>query len=82
MHGLRVTGLRPTGWPRPQKTRKSGLGNEKLRDIWNLVDVMKDGVLDADYFAVAMHLTMKVKKGQPLPTALPPELVPPAGSVR
>ena len=39
---------------------------------------LKDGVLDADYFAVAMHLTMKTKRGGDLPEKLPPELVPPA----
>ena len=58
--------------------KKSGLGNDKLKDIWNLVDVNKNGVLDADYFAVAMHLTMKTKRGQPLPESLTPELIPPA----
>ena len=34
-------------------------------------------VLDADYFAVAMHLTMKAKRGQPLPETLTPDLIPP-----
>ena len=44
----------------------------------NLVDGNKNGVLDADYFAVAMHLTMKTKRGQQLPESLTPELIPPA----
>ena len=34
-------------------------------------------MLDADWFAVAMHLTMKAKRGQPLPTELPEALIPP-----
>ena len=58
--------------------KQSGLTNDSLKAIWNLVDTMKDGVLDADYFAVAMHLTMRTKRGHPLPEVLPPELVPPA----
>ena len=35
------------------------------------------GKLDADWFAVAMHLTMQTKRGEPLPKTLPPECVPP-----
>eukprot|EP00966_Prymnesium_polylepis_P315985 7300568-Prymnesium_polylepis.1 len=35
------------------------------------------GSLDADWFAVAMHLVMKMKKGMPLPATLPPDCVPP-----
>ena len=57
--------------------KQSGLSTELLRDVWNLVDVARDGLLDADYFAVAMHLTMRAKRGVPLPEKLPPELVPP-----
>ena len=57
--------------------KKSGLTQDVLRDIWTLVDVAKDGVLDADWFAVAMHLAMRAKRGHPLPEALPMELVPP-----
>ena len=34
-------------------------------------------MLDADYFSVAMHLTMRAKKGVALPPTLPPELIPP-----
>ena len=62
-----------------------GCGSWGVCSIWsavakvrNLVDVNKNGVLDADYFAVAMHLTMKTKRGQPLPESLTPELIPPA----
>jgi hypothetical protein len=57
--------------------KRSGLQQGLLRDIWSLVDVKKDGLLDSDWFAVAMHLTMKAKRGQPLPDTLPRDLVPP-----
>ena len=49
-----------------------------LHKIWALVDVKQEGRIDADFFAVAMHLTMKTKQGEPLPDVLPPEFVPPA----
>ena len=49
--------------------RRSGLSTEVLRDIWNLVDIKEDGFLDADWFAVAMHLTMRTKRGQAVPEA-------------
>jgi hypothetical protein len=58
--------------------KRSGLSTETLRDIWNLVDVRQDGLLDADWFAVAMHLAMRTKRGHELPTTIPDELVPPA----
>ena len=58
--------------------KRSGLDQAVLRDIWNLVDVNEDGLLDADWFAVAMHLTMKTKKGEPLPPSLPEALIPPS----
>ena len=57
--------------------KKSGLAQDVLRDIWTLVDVHKDGVLDADWFALAMHLAMKTKRGHALPPALSPEHIPP-----
>ena len=57
--------------------KRSGLSTELLRDIWNLVDLRQDGTLDSELFAVAMHLTMRSKRGQPLPAQLPLELVPP-----
>ena len=58
--------------------KRSGLDQAVLRDIWNLVDVNEDGLLDADWFAVAMHLTMKTKRGEPLPTTMPEALIPPS----
>ena len=35
---------------------KSKLPNNVLGKIWKLADVDKDGMLDADEFALAMHL--------------------------
>jgi len=58
--------------------KRSGLSTEVLRDIWNLVDMHEDGFLDADWFAVAMHLTMKTKRGEPIPESLPVALIPPS----
>ena len=58
--------------------KRSGLDQAVLRDIWYLVDVNEDGLLDADWFAVAMHLTMKTKRGEPLPLSLPEALIPPS----
>ena len=39
---------------------KSKLPNNVLGKIWKLADVDKDGMLDADEFALAMHL-MNIK---------------------
>lgn len=43
-----------------------------------LADVDKDGKLKAEEFILAMHLVDMAKTGQPLPLALPTELVPPS----
>lgn len=43
-----------------------------------LADIDGDGQLKAEEFILAMHLTDMAKAGQPLPLALPPELVPPS----
>lgn len=43
----------------------------------NLSDVDKDGNLKAEEFILAMHLVDLAKSGQPLPSLLPPELIPP-----
>uniref|UniRef100_A0A7S4B5X4 Uncharacterized protein n=1 Tax=Chrysotila carterae TaxID=13221 RepID=A0A7S4B5X4_CHRCT len=58
--------------------KRSGLPNSTLHAIWSLVDVNKDGFLDDEWFAVAMHLTMRIKRGDPLPKELPTEYIPPA----
>ncbi|KNC49042.1 EH domain-containing protein 3 [Thecamonas trahens ATCC 50062] len=58
----------------------SKLDTTTLRDIWTLADIDRDGHLDADEFAVCMHLLQQKKNapGSPLPTALPANLVPPS----
>jgi len=56
---------------------KSKLPNNVLGKIWKLSDVDKDGLLDADEFALAMHLMNVKLDGHDLPTELPPHLVPP-----
>ena len=43
-----------------------------------LADIDVDGNLAADEFCVAMYLIDMAKMGQPLPTTLPPGLVPPS----
>ncbi|XP_044021400.1 EH domain-containing protein 1 [Aphidius gifuensis] len=57
---------------------KSKLPNSVLGKIWKLSDVDKDGHLDADEFALAMHLINVKLDGHDLPTTLPDHLVPPA----
>uniref|UniRef100_T1IRR9 EH domain-containing protein 1 n=1 Tax=Strigamia maritima TaxID=126957 RepID=T1IRR9_STRMM len=57
---------------------KSKLPNSVLGKIWKLADVDKDGMLDSDEFALAMHL-IAIKLGDhDLPTDLPPHLIPPS----
>ena len=54
---------------------KSGLNNENLRDIWNLVDNPVDNRLSKLEFCIAMHLIVCVtKKNLSLPSTLPPSL--------
>ena len=57
---------------------KSNVSNNVLGEIWKLSDVDKDGMLDADEFALAMHL-MNIKiDGNDLPAELPEHLAPPS----
>ncbi|XP_066490567.1 intersectin-2 isoform X1 [Tiliqua scincoides] len=56
---------------------QSNLSQTQLATIWSLADVDGNGQLKAEEFILAMHLTDMAKAGQPLPLALPPELVPP-----
>jgi hypothetical protein len=46
--------------------------------IRNLADIDGDGRLTKDEFCVAMHYVGVAKTGKPLPSTLPPEVVPPA----
>lgn len=56
---------------------RSGLPVDVLRQVWNLSDIDRDGHLDHDEFAVAMHLARESTSGKTLPAALPVELIPP-----
>jgi hypothetical protein len=58
---------------------RSGLPRETLRAVWSLVDICNAGKIDREWFALAMHLTARARRGKPLPPAglpLPLELVP------
>ena len=57
---------------------KSKLPNNVLGKVWKLSDVDKDGMLDSDEFALAMHLISIKMDGHDLPTELPTHLVPPS----
>jgi hypothetical protein len=49
-----------------------------LAHIWNLADIQHRGKLNADEFAVAMHLIYQKLNGKDLPGELPENLVPPS----
>lgn len=57
---------------------KSKLPNTILAKIWKLSDVDRDGYLDADEFALALHLINVKINGHDIPETLPCHLVPPA----
>ena len=57
---------------------QSGLDRKDLEAIWTLSDPNNRGRLDMDEFAVAMHLMYRKLNGYPVPSRLPPELVPPS----
>ncbi|CAG13503.1 unnamed protein product, partial [Tetraodon nigroviridis] len=44
--------------------------------VWDLSDIDKDGHLDKDEFAVAMHLVYRALEKEPVPALLPAPLVP------
>ncbi|XP_039371359.1 epidermal growth factor receptor substrate 15-like 1 isoform X6 [Mauremys reevesii] len=46
--------------------------------VWDLSDIDKDGHLDKDEFAVAMHLVYRALEKEPVPSVLPPTLIPPS----
>ncbi|XP_059468305.1 intersectin-2 isoform X3 [Neocloeon triangulifer] len=56
-------------WRLPQAT---------LAQIWSLSDLDADGRLSCDEFVLAMHLCEISSKGEKIPTALPPDLIPPS----
>ncbi|XP_052274372.1 epidermal growth factor receptor substrate 15-like 1 isoform X3 [Dreissena polymorpha] len=57
---------------------KSNLPVDVLGRIWELSDIDKDGYLDRDEFALAMHLVHKGMAKEPVPMALTPGLIPPS----
>ena len=61
--------------------RRSGLPDATLYQVWSLVDVHTVGEVDRQWFALAMWMTARAKRGQPLPRTgepLPLEMVPPS----
>ncbi|KAF4524133.1 hypothetical protein B566_EDAN012136 [Ephemera danica] len=67
-----------TGAAAKSEMIKSKLPNSVLGKIWKLSDIDKDGMMDADEFALAMHLINVKLDGHELPLELPPHLVPPS----
>lgn len=67
-----------TGAAAKQEMLKSKLPNNVLGKIWKLSDVDKDGMLDSDEFALAMHLMNIKLDGNDLPVELPSHLIPPS----
>jgi len=57
---------------------KSRLPNSALGKVWKLSDIDRDGMLDADEFALAMHLINIKLEGHDIPVELPDHLVPPS----
>ncbi|KAJ3022356.1 hypothetical protein HKX48_006390 [Thoreauomyces humboldtii] len=57
---------------------QSGLPDGILGHIWHLADMQKHGKLNADEFAVAMHLVYQKLNGKDLPQTLPSNLIPPS----
>lgn len=56
----------------------TGVATDKLRQIWELSDVDKDGALDKDEFSLALYLCALVNSGQQVPTSLEPDMIPPS----
>ena len=66
-----------TGAAAKRQMVKSKLPNTALGKIWKLSDIDKDGMLDIDEFALAMHLINIKMEGHDIPAELPEHLVPP-----
>ncbi|KAI5623530.1 epidermal growth factor receptor substrate 15-like 1 isoform X1 [Silurus asotus] len=54
----------------------SNLPLDVLGKIWDLSDIDKDGHLDKEEFAVAMHLVYRAREKETVPSILPPSLIP------
>ncbi|KAJ1337932.1 epidermal growth factor receptor substrate 15 [Microdochium nivale] len=59
---------------------QSGLSEDALAQVWDLADINSEGRLTRDTFAVAMYLIRqnRSRRDTPLPTSIPPNLVPPS----
>jgi epidermal growth factor receptor substrate 15 len=58
---------------------QSGLNPQVLAHIWALCDIRKNGVLNSEQFALAVHLIqLKLRQGVDPPASLAPDLVPPS----
>ena len=56
---------------------KSKIDPSKLRGVWDLADIDRDGALDSSEFAVAMYLIEMLQAGKDLPSTLPDDVIPP-----
>lgn len=67
-----------TGAAAKSEMVKSKLPNSVLGKIWKLADVDKDGMLDADEWALANHLINIKLDNHDIPLELPEHLIPPS----
>ncbi|XP_031574633.1 epidermal growth factor receptor substrate 15-like 1 isoform X2 [Actinia tenebrosa] len=72
-----VNGFLPGDKVRPV-LMNSKLPLDVLGRVWELSDIDRDGMLDADEFAVAMHLVYRALEGEIIPLTLPGRIVPPS----
>lgn len=56
----------------------SKLDKAILGEIWNLVDIKRNGMLNVEQFALAMYFIAQKVKNVDVPTKLSPEMVPPS----
>ncbi|KAF2880867.1 hypothetical protein ILUMI_25306 [Ignelater luminosus] len=75
---LSPNGIKISGSAAKVEMIKSKLPNAILGKIWKLADIDKDGFLDKDEFALAMHLINVKLEGNDLPVELPEHLKPPS----
>lgn len=57
---------------------QSKLSQAALAQIWQLSDMDNDGRLGCEEFVLAMYLCELGTQGKPIPSKLPPELIPPS----
>ena len=76
--GLNPVNGKITGAAAKSEMVKSKLPNSTLGKIWKLSDIDKDGMMDADEFALAMHLINIKLDDNEIPSELPEHLIPPS----